>query len=132
MELDYQLRKYSPVFRLVVGARLAWRTNNNLFHTLAQPDYQELRAYFDHVDKVFEIKKDCSFRTVVTGAEFDKDAGKWNVTTADSRTSKARFLILGSGFVSTLLFRKPCLFKVVDHPFLSQGCKAVYSRLARH
>lgn len=69
-----------------------WTTN--------YPDYKELRAYFDHVDKVLGVKKDCSFNTVVTGAEFDKDSGKWVVETADGRASKAKFLILGSGFVS--------------------------------
>lgn len=70
----------------------SWSTN--------YPDYQELRAYFDHVDKVLDIKKDCAFRTVVVGAEFNTAEGKWNVKTADGRTSKARFLILGSGFAA--------------------------------
>ncbi|KAF3762893.1 FAD/NAD(P)-binding domain-containing protein [Cryphonectria parasitica EP155] len=69
-----------------------WTTN--------YPDYKELRAYFDHVDNVLDIKKDCSFHTVVTGANFDKGAGKWIVETADGRTSKCRFLILGSGFAA--------------------------------
>lgn len=68
-----------------------WTTN--------YPDYKELRAYFDHVDKVLGLKKDCSFNTVVTGATFDKESAKWTVTTADGRTSRAKFLVLGSGFV---------------------------------
>lgn len=71
-----------------------WTTN--------YPDYKEIRTYFDHVDKVMDIKKDCSFHTVVVGAHFDTDAGKWIIKTADGRTSKARFIILGSGFVSAL------------------------------
>jgi cation diffusion facilitator CzcD-associated flavoprotein CzcO len=69
-----------------------WSTN--------YPDYKELRAYFDHVDKVIGVKKDCSFNTVVTGGTFDREKGKWIVKTADGRTSKARFFILGTGFVS--------------------------------
>ncbi|KAL1872418.1 hypothetical protein Daus18300_004389 [Diaporthe australafricana] len=69
-----------------------WTTN--------YPDYRELRAYFDHVDKVIGVKKDCSFNTVVTSATFDKEAGKWIVETADGRTSRARFFILGSGFAA--------------------------------
>lgn len=72
-----------------------WTTN--------YPDYKEIRTYFDHVDKVMDIKKDCSFHTVVVGASFDKESGKWIVSTADGRTSKARFIILGSGFVSAPL-----------------------------
>lgn len=71
-----------------------WTTN--------YPDFKELRAYFDHVDKVVGVKKDCSFNTVVTGASFDKENAKWIVTTADGRTSRAKFLILGSGFVGRL------------------------------
>lgn len=69
-----------------------WSTN--------YPDYKELRAYFDHVDKVIGVKKDCSFNTVVTSGTFDKEQAKWIVKTADGRTSKARFFILGTGFVS--------------------------------
>ncbi|KAG8169097.1 hypothetical protein KVR01_001846 [Diaporthe batatas] len=69
-----------------------WSTN--------YPDYKELRAYFDHVDKVIGVKKDCSFNTVVTSGTFDKEQGKWIVKTADGRTSKARFFILGTGFAA--------------------------------
>lgn len=72
-----------------------WSTN--------YPDFKELRAYFDHVDKVIDVKKDCSFNTVVTSGNFDTAEGKWIVKTADGRTSKARFFILGTGFVSSSL-----------------------------
>lgn len=74
-----------------------WKTWN---WTTNYPNYKDLRAYFDHVDKVIGIKKDCSFNTVVVGATFDTAEGKWNVRTEDGRTAKARFLILGTGFVS--------------------------------
>lgn len=69
-----------------------WSTN--------YPDYTELRAYFDHVDKVVGIKKDCSFGTVVIGANFDTEKGVWNVKTSDGRLTKCKFLIVGAGFVS--------------------------------
>lgn len=88
-----------------------WTTN--------YPDYTELRAYFDHVDKVIGVKKDCSFQTVVTGASFDKTSGRWTVTTADGRTSKAKFLILGCGFVS------------IPQPFLSVRFRGMHSQ-SRH
>ncbi|KAH7120249.1 hypothetical protein B0J13DRAFT_457131 [Dactylonectria estremocensis] len=64
------------------------------------PTYKDLRDYFDHVDKVVGIKKDCAFNTVVVGAEFDTAAGKWNVLTADGRTTKAKYLVLGTGFAA--------------------------------
>ncbi|KAM0452520.1 hypothetical protein ACHAPV_009416 [Trichoderma viride] len=62
------------------------------------PNYDELRAYFDHVDKVIGVKKDCAFNTVVVGAHFDSVAGKWIIRTEDGRTTKAKYLILGTGF----------------------------------
>lgn len=69
-----------------------WTTN--------YPDYHELQAYFDHCDKVLELSKDCAFQTVVTGAEFNTEEGKWNITTADGRHAKARFLIICAGFAA--------------------------------
>ena len=67
------------------------------------PTYEHLRAYFDHVDKVLDIKKDCSFNTVVTGATFDTNEAKWTVSTVDGRRTKTRFLILSTGFVSPFI-----------------------------
>lgn len=69
-----------------------WTTN--------YPDYHELQRYFDHADKVLDLSKDCAFSTVVTDAQFDTDGGKWNVTTADGRHAKARFMIVAAGFAA--------------------------------
>ena len=41
------------------------------------PGYKELRDYFDHLDKVLDIKKDTAFESVVEDAHFDTDEGKW-------------------------------------------------------
>lgn len=71
-----------------------WNWRNNY------PNFADLRAYFAHVDKIVGIKKDCAFNTVVTSAKFDTDGGKWHVQTADGRTTKAKYLVLGTGFVS--------------------------------
>jgi cation diffusion facilitator CzcD-associated flavoprotein CzcO len=68
-----------------------WTTN--------YPNYEELRAYFDHVDKVLNIKKDCSFETVVVGAQFDIAEGKWHVKTEDGRVAKSKHFIVAAGFV---------------------------------
>ncbi|RDA90698.1 hypothetical protein CP533_4950 [Ophiocordyceps camponoti-saundersi (nom. inval.)] len=69
-----------------------WSTN--------YPDYAEIRAYFDHVERVVGIKKDCRFGAAVTGASFDTDAGRWSVVTSDGRTTRAKYLILGTGFAA--------------------------------
>ncbi|KAI9657049.1 MAG: hypothetical protein M1821_003215 [Bathelium mastoideum] len=69
-----------------------WSTN--------YPNYQELQQYFDHVDKVLNLTKDCAFETCVIGAEFDEESGKWTVETVDGRTTRARFLIVAAGFAA--------------------------------
>lgn len=57
---------------------------------------------------------------MVTGAEFDTKEAKWNVTTADGRHAKARFLIVSAGFSSRRRipnFKNLHLFKgIVHHP----------------
>lgn len=69
-----------------------WSTN--------YPNYQELRAYFDHVDKVLDIKKDCAFESVVVEAQFHEDEGKWHVKTADGRLAKSKYLVVAAGFAA--------------------------------
>ncbi|KAK7749182.1 hypothetical protein SLS62_008363 [Diatrype stigma] len=71
-----------------------WNWPNNY------PNYENLRDYFEHVDKVVGIKKDTAFNTVVVGGQFDTKEGRWIVKTADGRTAKAKYLILGTGFAA--------------------------------
>lgn len=69
-----------------------WTTN--------YPNYQELRDYFDHVDKILEVKKDCAFESVVVDAQFSEAEGKWTIKTADGRTAKAKYLVVAAGFAA--------------------------------
>jgi cation diffusion facilitator CzcD-associated flavoprotein CzcO len=71
-----------------------WTWNTNY------PNYKELREYFDHVDKVLQIKKDCAFDSVVVGAQFDEKEGRWHVKTEDGRTAKAKYFIVAAGFAA--------------------------------
>ncbi|KAL1966017.1 hypothetical protein VTN77DRAFT_4957 [Rasamsonia byssochlamydoides] len=64
------------------------------------PTYKELRAYFDHVDKVLEIKKDCAFGSVVVDAQFNTDEGRWHIRTEDGRVAKAKFFVVAAGFAA--------------------------------
>lgn len=64
------------------------------------PGTDELRQYFDHVEKKLDIKKDCAFNTRVTGAHFDKPSGKWITETEDGRTAKSKYLLLALGFAA--------------------------------
>ncbi|KAG0650643.1 Baeyer-Villiger monooxygenase [Hyphodiscus hymeniophilus] len=69
-----------------------WSTN--------YPTYEELRAYFDHCDKVLGIKKETAFNSVVVDAQFHTDEGRWHVKTADGRTAKAKFFVVAAGFAA--------------------------------
>ncbi|KAE8365731.1 hypothetical protein BDV27DRAFT_126352 [Aspergillus caelatus] len=69
-----------------------WSTN--------YPNYEELRKYFDHVDKVLNIKKDCAFNSVVVSAHFHTVEGRWHIRTADGRTARAKYFIIAAGFAA--------------------------------
>ncbi|KAF5019856.1 hypothetical protein F66182_8135 [Fusarium sp. NRRL 66182] len=89
--VDSEIPEYELSFPEVYNT-WTWSTN--------YPNYAELRAYFDHADKVLGIKKDCAFNTVVVGAKFDTSTGRWNVRTADGRVAKPKYLVLGTGFAA--------------------------------
>lgn len=105
-----------------------WSTN--------YPDYRELRAYFDHLDRVLDIKKDCAFETVVVGAQFNTEEGKWHIDTADGRKAKSKYFVVAAGFVSRpVVLAKPpsnvyvfrCSYISTDH---MTGCEAICACLA--
>ena len=64
------------------------------------PGFAELRRYFDHVEKVLDIKKDIAFDTRVIGASFDQGTEKWVVKTEDGRTARPKYFILATGFAA--------------------------------
>jgi len=64
------------------------------------PTYEDLRAYFDHCDKVLDIKSNTAFDSVVVEAQFDTNQGRWHVRTADGRTAKAKYLVVAAGFAA--------------------------------
>ena len=84
-----------PIYELAIPEVYkdwTWSTN--------YPDWHELQAYFDHVDKTLDLSKDSAFQTVVTSCEFDEKDTKWTVKTQDGRTAKCRFLIVAAGFAA--------------------------------
>jgi cation diffusion facilitator CzcD-associated flavoprotein CzcO len=52
------------------------------------------------VDNVLNLSKDCSFETVVVGAQFNTEEGKWHVRTEDGRLAKSKYLVVAAGFAS--------------------------------
>ncbi|RAL01241.1 flavin-containing monooxygenase [Aspergillus ibericus CBS 121593] len=87
--LDSEVPEYQFSFP-ETWANWNWSTN--------YPAYDELRRYFDHIESVLDVKKDCAFDTTVVGAEFDPKSGRWQVTTADGRQVTAKYFIVATGF----------------------------------
>ncbi|MEQ5871547.1 NAD(P)/FAD-dependent oxidoreductase [Sagittula sp. NFXS13] len=60
----------------------------------------EILAYVEWVADRLDLRKDITFETKVTAAEFDDDTSRWSVTTSDGRRWSARFLIAATGALS--------------------------------
>jgi len=68
------------------------------------PAWDELRRYFRYVDHKLDLSRDIRFNTRVESAEFDEDRQQWTVTTHDSGTVRAQFLVLCTGFAAKPYF----------------------------
>lgn len=66
----------------------------------AYPGQPELRKYFEHVDRVLSIKKDCFFNSRVDSASFDPELAKWTITTKDGKKAVAKYFIPAVGFAA--------------------------------
>lgn len=64
------------------------------------PQWDEVRAYFDHVDSKWDLRKDCQFDTRVTDAIFDEETSRWTVTTSDGQQQSCRYFVLCTGFAA--------------------------------
>ncbi|KEF59038.1 uncharacterized protein A1O9_03881 [Exophiala aquamarina CBS 119918] len=62
------------------------------------PGHEELRRYFQHVDKTLDLSKDAYFNTIVTEARYDTAAGEWHLKTDDpNRVATCKYLVLATG-----------------------------------
>lgn len=68
--------------------------------TEAYPGQKELQAYFQHVDKVLSVGKDCIFNTRVNAAQFDTTTARWTIKTEDGKTIVAKYFLPAVGFAS--------------------------------
>ena len=64
------------------------------------PSWEELRAYFRHVDQKLGLSRDIRFNTRVTGAEFDTDRDEWVVQASDGSMTRAKFFVLCTGLAA--------------------------------
>ncbi|CAN9419716.1 unnamed protein product [Alternaria alternata] len=61
------------------------------------PGWQELQRYFDHVDKVLNIGRGCTFNALVNKATFDTELGRWTVQTEQGHVATCKHLVLCTG-----------------------------------
>lgn len=64
------------------------------------PGYSELREYFNHVDRVLDVKKDIAFNTRAVDSQYNAKTGRWTVKTEDGRTATSRMLMVCTGFAA--------------------------------
>ena len=71
------------------------------------PGRDALRNYFEHIDKVWDLKKDISFNSRVTAAHWDNEKLRWDVKIAQMQlngpteiTRHSKSIIVCTGFAS--------------------------------
>ena len=70
------------------------------YWTERYPGWEELRAYFDHVDRVWDLRRDIRFGTRVASARWDETSHEWTVETEGGDTIGTRWLVFCTGFAS--------------------------------
>src|SRR6516162_8894497 len=86
---------YGPLYQF--SSEELWRDWN---YSELYPSWEELRAYFRHVDKKLGLSRDIRFDTRVTGAEFDTDRDQWIVQASDGSVTRAKFFVLCTGLAA--------------------------------
>lgn len=66
------------------------------------PGWEELRRYFEFVDRKLDLRRDIQFDTRVTAANFDQDGEQWQIVTDQGDSIRAKFLVLCVGFGSKI------------------------------
>jgi cyclohexanone monooxygenase len=64
------------------------------------PARDELVAYFEHVDRKWDLQKDILFDNAVIKADFDESSNTWMAVTDKGYVARAPFLLLATGFAA--------------------------------
>jgi cation diffusion facilitator CzcD-associated flavoprotein CzcO len=59
--------------------------------------YEELRGYFDHVDKIWQLTPDVVFNAQVCQAAWQEESSSWFVQTADGQLYRSTWLLPATG-----------------------------------
>lgn len=64
------------------------------------PDWRALRRYFEHVDAVWDLRRDIRFETRVQGATWNEAGRHWQIATDAGDSLRSRFFLLCTGFAA--------------------------------
>ena len=62
----------------------------------------ELLKYAQHVADRFDLRRDITFKTCVTRANYDEDASRWRVYTDTGEVISAQYLVMATGCLSAI------------------------------
>ncbi len=61
------------------------------------PAQEETERYLNYVADKFDLKKDISFNSRVTAADYDEDTKRWTITTENGTRVSCQFFVMGAG-----------------------------------
>jgi cation diffusion facilitator CzcD-associated flavoprotein CzcO len=61
------------------------------------PDGNQMRAYFNHVDKTYGLRADIEFENPVVGTDWDEERRVWTVLPKNGIPAEARYVIFATG-----------------------------------
>jgi cyclohexanone monooxygenase len=64
------------------------------------PGRDEICRYFEHVDRVLDLRRDIALETRVVAARYDESSHAWMIDTDVAGSIEARFLVMCTGFAS--------------------------------
>ena len=67
------------------------------------PDQPEIERWMHYIAETLDLRRDISFSTTITSAEYNEDSGRWTVRTAEGETIDTQFLITCCGMLSAPL-----------------------------
>ncbi|KAE9976160.1 hypothetical protein EG327_008209 [Venturia inaequalis] len=68
------------------------------------PSSEELRAYFEFMDRKLDLSKDCRFDTWVESAIWDGKTERWTIVTRNGEAFSARFFLPCLGYAAKPIF----------------------------
>lgn len=63
------------------------------------PDHNEIRSYFQHADKVLDLRKDIEFEARVNSCEWSEKDARWTVRTEANHVATCKHLFLCTGLL---------------------------------